>query len=89
MTAEAAWTPVENTYYHFLTLDLGDTRTITKISTLGRAHTNEFVTEFIVQYSDDGELWRSYISTGGEIKVKNADLDIRSSQSSDRLQTDY
>lgn len=50
---------------------MGDTRTITKISTLGRAHTNEFVTEFIVQFSDDGELWRSYISTGGEIKVKS------------------
>lgn len=70
MTGDASWTPIENTYYHFLTFDLGDTRTITKIATLGRSHTEEFVTEFIIQYSDDGELWRSYISPGGEIKVK-------------------
>lgn len=69
-TALAAWTPIENTYYHFLTFDLGEKRTVKSIATLGRSHTNEFVTEYIVQYSDDGEIWRSYISPGGEEKVK-------------------
>lgn len=67
----ASWTPMENTYYHFLTFDLGETRTINKIATLGRPHTNEFVTEYVVQYSDDGELWRSYVSPGGEVQVTN------------------
>lgn len=67
--AISAWTPRENNYNHFLTYDLGEKRTINKIATLGRSHTNEFVTEYIVQYSDDGELWRSYISSGGEDKV--------------------
>lgn len=68
--ANSAWTPIENTYYHFLTFDLGETRTVTKIETLGRSHTNEFVTEYIVQYSDDGELWKSYVDSTGEIQVK-------------------
>lgn len=64
-----SWTPLENTYYHFLTFDLGEVRTINKIATLGRPHTNEYVTEYIIQYSDDGELWRSYVSPGGEVQV--------------------
>lgn len=66
---KVSWTPVENTYYHFLTFDLGEVRTINKIATLGRPHTNEFVTEYIIQYSDDGELWRTYVSPGGEVQV--------------------
>lgn len=61
---------MENTYYQFLTFDLGDQRMIKKIATLGRSHTNEFVTEYIIQYSDDGELWRSYVARGGEVQVK-------------------
>lgn len=61
---------MENTYYQFLTIDLGDTRMIRKIATLGRSHTNEFVTEYIVQFSDDGELWRSYVARDGEVQVK-------------------
>lgn len=69
--APSSWTPIENTYYHFLTFDLGETRTINKIATLGRSHTNEYVTEFVVQYSDDGEIWRSYVSPGGEVQVTN------------------
>lgn len=71
LKGKASWTPIENTYFHFLTFDLGDTRTINKIATLGRPHTNEFVTEYVVQYSDDGELWRSYVSPGGEVQVTN------------------
>lgn len=66
----ASWTPIENNYYHFLTFDLGDKRIVSKIATLGRSHTNEFVTEYVIQYSDDGELWRSYVSPGGEVQVK-------------------
>lgn len=68
-TALASWTPIENNYYHFLTFDLGETRTITKVATLGRSHTNEYVTEFVVQYSDDGEMWRSFVMSAGEVQV--------------------
>lgn len=44
---------------------------ITKIATQGRvsSSTNEFVTEYVVQYSDDGQTWRSYVNTDGEVQV--------------------
>lgn len=73
----AAWTPVENTYNHFLTLDLGDPRMVRKIATMGRMHTDEFVTEYIVQYSDDGEFWRSYVNPTSEPQVLWLILELR------------
>lgn len=69
-TALASWTPVENNYFHFLTFDLGEKRTVTKVATLGRSYTNEYVTEFVIQYSDDGEMWRSFVTPAGEVQVK-------------------
>lgn len=44
---------------------------VTKIATQGRvsSSTNEFVTEYVVQYSDDGQTWRSYVNTDGEVQV--------------------
>lgn len=65
----SAWTPVENTYNHFLTIDLGYKSTVRKIASMGRPFTNEFVTEYIVQYSDDGEYWRSYVNPSSEPQV--------------------
>uniref|UniRef100_A0A1A9W560 Neurexin-4 n=1 Tax=Glossina brevipalpis TaxID=37001 RepID=A0A1A9W560_9MUSC len=71
----SAWTPVENTYNHFLTIDLGDKRTTRKIATMGRRFTNEFVTEYIVQYSDDGEYWRSYVNPSSEPQMFKGNSD--------------
>lgn len=65
----SAWTPIENNYNHFLTFDLGGRKKVKKVATLGRPHTNECVTEFIFQYSDDGELWRSVADTNAETQV--------------------
>lgn len=67
--ARSAWTPVENTYFHFLTIDLGGRKMVRKIATAGRATTNECVTEYIVQYSDDGEMWKSFTDSEGEEQV--------------------
>lgn len=39
------------------------------ISTKGRAKSGEYVTEYIVQYSDDGEGWKSFTDTQGEVQV--------------------
>lgn len=50
-------------------MDLGGYREIRSITTQGRAGFNEFVTEYIVQYSDDGEGWRSFSDSQGEVKV--------------------
>lgn len=50
---------------------MGDRKKIRKVVTRGRSRTKEFVTEFIVQYSDDGELWRSFIDANAENQVFN------------------
>lgn len=39
------------------------------IATQGLHSTEQFVTEFIVQYSDDGQAWRNIISADGETEV--------------------
>uniref|UniRef100_A0A182SG91 F5/8 type C domain-containing protein n=1 Tax=Anopheles maculatus TaxID=74869 RepID=A0A182SG91_9DIPT len=62
----SAWTPIENTYFHFLTIDMGERKMVRKVATAGRATTSECVTEYIVQYSDDGELWKSVTDSNGE-----------------------
>lgn len=69
MKGFSAWTPVENNYYNYLTFDLGDQRMIRTVSTLGRGHTKEFVTEYVILYSDDGEQWRPYVNPDGEVQV--------------------
>lgn len=48
---------------------MGVQQKIQKIATLGRPNTNDFVTEYIIQYSDDGEYWRSYVDMTGEPQV--------------------
>ncbi|RZF37489.1 hypothetical protein LSTR_LSTR016102, partial [Laodelphax striatellus] len=63
---EFSWTPAENTYYQFITINLHEATEVTGITTQGRASTLEFVTEYIVQYSDDGEIWRSVIDANGD-----------------------
>lgn len=39
------------------------------MSTLGRPNTNEFVTELVIQYSDDGDSWKTYSDTNGQEQV--------------------
>lgn len=49
---------------------------IKKIATLGRPNTKECVTEYLIQYSDDGEQWRSYVNPDGEEQVNDVDVTI-------------
>jgi hypothetical protein len=46
------------------------------MSTLGRPRTNEAVTEIIIQYSDDGEMWRTYSDSDGQEQVELKPLKI-------------
>lgn len=48
-------------------MDLGGRFEIHAIATQGWRH--EFVTEYIVEYSDDGEGWRSYHNSDRENEV--------------------
>lgn len=48
---------------------MGDKKEVRAVATKGRAETDEFTTEYIIQYSDDGEGWRSFSNSDGAIQV--------------------
>lgn len=50
-------------------LDLGHRYEIHSIATQGRTGTHEYVTEYIIEYSDDGEGWKSFHDSEGETEV--------------------
>ncbi|KAJ3619660.1 hypothetical protein MTP99_005324 [Tenebrio molitor] len=56
-------------------MDLGGSYEIRSISTQGRRGSIEFVTEYIVQFSDDGEAWRSFTDTQGETEMFRGNSD--------------
>lgn len=68
-TGDSAWTPVNNTYYHFLTVNFDGRKEVVSVATQGRTSTLEYVTEYIVQYSDEGEIWQSVSDPFGDIEV--------------------
>jgi contactin associated protein-like 2 len=70
LKGNSAWTPIETNYYQFLTFELVSKKKIRKIATLGRADTKEYVLEYIIQFSDDGETWRTITDTNGENQVE-------------------
>ncbi|XP_034948023.1 neurexin-4 isoform X2 [Chelonus insularis] len=61
----SAWSALDSSYNQHLIADLGSRCEIRSIATRGRANTNEFVTEYIIEYSDDGQAWTSYESQEG------------------------
>lgn len=70
LLGDSAWSPAESTYFQFLTIDLGGRKEVRSIVTQGRASTLQYVTEYIVQFSDDGEGWRSFTDSMGETEVR-------------------
>lgn len=50
-------------------MDLGNRYEIHAIATQGRKGTHEYVTEYIIEYSDDGEGWKSFHDSEGETEV--------------------
>ncbi|XP_043664141.1 neurexin-4 isoform X2 [Vespula pensylvanica] len=65
LNGDSAWSPELSSYDQHLTVELSDRYEIRSVATRGRAHTNEYVTEYIVQYSDDGQAWTSYEGQDG------------------------
>lgn len=66
---DSAWSPESSSYDHHLTVDLGGRFEIRSIATRGRSNTNEFVTEYIVQFSEDAQAWISYENQEGTDEV--------------------
>uniref|UniRef100_T1IDW1 F5/8 type C domain-containing protein n=1 Tax=Rhodnius prolixus TaxID=13249 RepID=T1IDW1_RHOPR len=66
---DSAWSPEENTYFQSIKADMGDRKIINWIVTKGRAFTSEWVTEYIVEYSDDGQQWKTVTDHSGNNEV--------------------
>lgn len=67
----SSWTAGYNDYYQYLTINLRSTKTINIVATQGHIYTNEFVDEYCIQYSHDGDAWKSYTSIEGDTEVFN------------------
>ncbi|CAG9559492.1 unnamed protein product [Danaus chrysippus] len=62
---KSAWTAVESSYYQHLTINLHTRRELRGLATRGRFATDEYVSEYMVQYSDDGETWTAVTDGDG------------------------
>ena len=64
-----AWSPSVNNYYQHLVVELPDVMRLAQLAVQGKQNTNEYVSEFLLQYSTDGDSWMIYNNAGGAEKV--------------------
>lgn len=53
-----------------MTVDLRARKELRAVATRGRAATSEFVSEYMLQHSDDGESWRVLTDGHGDAQVR-------------------
>lgn len=70
LPGDSAWSPQLSTFYNFLIIDLGGRKEVRSVATQGHANTLNYVTEYIIQFSDDGQAWRSFTDQRGETEVR-------------------
>uniref|UniRef100_A0A6Q2YV66 Contactin associated protein like 3 n=1 Tax=Esox lucius TaxID=8010 RepID=A0A6Q2YV66_ESOLU len=54
------WAPVESNRYQWLEVDLGERTEITAVATQGRYGSSDWVSSFLLMFSDTGRNWRQY-----------------------------
>ncbi|KAJ7986954.1 hypothetical protein DPEC_G00333730 [Dallia pectoralis] len=54
------WAPVESNRYQWLEVDLGERTEITGVATQGRYGSSDWVSSFLLMFSDAGRNWRQY-----------------------------
>jgi len=68
-----AWSAHENDHHQWLQIDFESSAKITRLATQGRNVFNEWVTKYMLQYSDDGVHFHSYKMVG----VSRAKVSLR------------
>ena len=64
------WIPKSNVLNNAISFNFDyKPKQIRSIATQGKASSDDYVTEYFVQYSDDGEGWTNYVDSTGEIEV--------------------
>lgn len=69
MLEHKAWSPSYDSLDHSLTVEFSTKMKVCSISTQGRSSTLEFITEYYVQYSDNGQGWKNVEDSHGEVEV--------------------
>ncbi|XP_029512532.2 contactin-associated protein-like 4 isoform X1 [Oncorhynchus nerka] len=54
------WAPVESNKYQWLEVDLGERTDITAVATQGRYGSSDWVSSFLLMFSDTGRNWKQY-----------------------------
>ncbi len=65
----SAWTAENSDFDQALIVDLGTVKNITGIAMQGRAHSDEFVSEFRIQYGSNGKDFIDYKEVDGSPKL--------------------
>ncbi|XP_050406137.1 neurexin-4 [Patella vulgata] len=63
--SSGAWTAGTQNSQQFLGVDLGDRYIVTSVATQGRRGSDEYVTEYFLEFSDDKNTWRIYTNEYG------------------------
>jgi len=71
----SAWTAENSDFDQALAIDLGMVKNVTGIATQGRAHSNEFVLEYRIQYGTNGKDWTDYKEVDGLPKLFRGNVD--------------
>ncbi|XP_062904740.1 contactin-associated protein-like 5 [Mobula hypostoma] len=54
------WSPLESNKYQWLQMDLGERTEITAVATQGRYGSSDWVTRYLLMFSDMGRNWKQY-----------------------------
>ena len=71
----SAWTAENSDFDQALVIDLGFIKNITGIASQGRAHSNEYVLEYRIQYGTNGKDWTDYKEVDGLPKLFTGNVD--------------
>ncbi|XP_073259033.1 uncharacterized protein [Porites lutea] len=75
LPGEGGWSALKNDLHQWLQVDLGGYTTLTRVATQGRTGSNEWVTNYKLQYSDDGMNFQFY-NEHGEKSAKDASVPL-------------
>lgn len=64
-----SWSSGHSDYFQYLTLKFHSRKIIHLIATQGQKDSKEFVSEYCVQFSYDGDTWRTYVASDGSTQV--------------------
>ncbi|XP_032879400.1 contactin-associated protein-like 4 [Amblyraja radiata] len=54
------WSPLESNKHQWLQIDLGERTEMTAIATQGRYGSSDWVTRYLLMFSDTGRNWKQY-----------------------------